>query len=98
MVRLGENVFLTGKLDPDAIRRTLQAFSSFKRTCEDLRVKKIVAFATSALREASDSEGFLRQVRVTTGINVRVISGKEEANLIAIGVLAHKHALKGRSP
>src|SRR5665213_29849 len=63
MVRLGQNLFLDGKLDPAAIRRTLQAFTSFQRTAQDLRVGKVVAFATSALREATDSEKLLSQIR-----------------------------------
>jgi exopolyphosphatase/guanosine-5'-triphosphate,3'-diphosphate pyrophosphatase len=97
MVRLGQNVFLDGKLDPAAIRRTLQAFTSFQRTAEDLQVRRIVAFATSALREAGDSDKFLNLIRSRTGIDVRVISGEEEAKLIAKGVLSNERSsTKGR--
>jgi exopolyphosphatase/guanosine-5'-triphosphate,3'-diphosphate pyrophosphatase len=95
MVRLGERVFLTGKLHRNAVRRTLQAFSSFQHTASDLRVGKIVAFGTSALREALDSEKLLKGIRSTVGIDVKVISGKEEAKLIAAGILSHESALKG---
>lgn len=60
MVRLGrDQVFLDGKLDPAAIRRTLQAFTSFRQTSMDLQASKIVAFGTSALREAGDSDKLL---------------------------------------
>ncbi len=53
MVRLGERVFTDGKLHRNAVRRTLQAFSSFKHTATDLpQVEKILAFGTSALRES----------------------------------------------
>lgn len=95
MVRLGESVFLTGKLHRNAVRRTLQAFSSFQHTASDLKVGKIVAFGTSALREATDSEKLLRGIRSTVGIDVKVISGKEEAKLIAAGILSHERSLKG---
>ncbi len=92
MVRLGQGVFIDGKLDPQAIRRTLQAFASFKHTAQVLHTNKIVAFGTSALREAVDSKRFLASVKAKTGIDLRVISGEEEARLIALGVLAHETA------
>ncbi len=95
MVRLGENVFLSGKLDSRAARRTLQALSSFKRRANELKVDKIVAFATSALRDASDAEVFIHKVRRNLGIEVHIISGKEEASLIAEGVLSREKHPKG---
>ncbi len=95
MVRLGENLFSGGKLDRNAVRRTLQAFSSFQHTATDLKVDKVVAFGTSALREASDGNMLLRGVRKAVGIDLRVISGNEEAKLIAAGVLANEARVKG---
>ena len=96
MVRLGQGVFVEGKLDHDAMRRTLHAFQSFQRTAQDLQADKIVAFGTSALREAADSERLLSQIRTRTGIDVRVISGVEEAKLIALGVISYEKATKGK--
>ncbi len=90
MVRLGQGVFTAGKLDPEAIRRTLEAFTSFKRTAQDLHANRTVAFGTSALREASDGDRLLTAIRRKTGIDISVISGTEEARLIAVGVLAHE--------
>src|ERR1700745_795533 len=66
MVRLGQGVFLEGKLADGAIRRTLQAFTSFQRTSSELLAKKVIAFGTSALREASDSERLLSLIRDRT--------------------------------
>jgi exopolyphosphatase/guanosine-5'-triphosphate,3'-diphosphate pyrophosphatase len=93
MVRLGENVFVNGKLDNKAIQRTLQTFLSFKRTCRDLKVDKLVAFGTSALREAEDSDRLLLPLRKKAGIDVRIISGREEAKLIAQGILKREKAV-----
>lgn len=95
MVRLGENLFTGGKLDRNAVRRTLQAFASFRHTADDLKADKIVAFGTSALREASDGETLLAGIRDAVGIDVRVISGREEARLIAAAVLANEKSAKG---
>lgn len=95
MVRLGQDVFLNGRLDPEAFKRTLEAFESFRQTSTDLGVNKIIAFGTSALREASDSQDLLDQIKKDTGIEVRVISGEEEALLIARGILSNEKPPKG---
>lgn len=96
MVRLGQGVFTLGKLNPEAIRRTLHAFVSFQRTATELRVDRMVAFGTSALREAADGNRLLSLIREKTGIEIRVISGVEEAKLIARGILKNEKPLKGR--
>lgn len=87
MIRLGQGVFLSGRVDPHATERALQAFTHFRRVAGSLRCRKIVAFGTSALREAHDSAALVEAVKAKTGIEIRVISGKEEAKLIALGVL-----------
>ncbi len=96
MIRLGQGVFSDGRLDRRAVLRALSAFRRFKRVSEELEADKIVAFGTSALRDAADSGRFIRMVRRETGIELRVISGSEEARLIALGVLANDPEKKGR--
>lgn len=96
MVRLGQGVFVDGKLDAEAQRRTLHAFESFSHTCSELRVDRTVAFGTSALREASDGTRLLEQIKEQSGIEVRVISGAEEAKWIARGILAHERETGGK--
>jgi exopolyphosphatase / guanosine-5'-triphosphate,3'-diphosphate pyrophosphatase len=95
MVRLGENVFTTGKLDSNAMRRTVQALTSFKRRADELKVDKVVAFATSALREASDGAVLIQRVRKRLGLKIHVISGAEEAALIAEGILSRETRPEG---
>ncbi len=95
MIRLGQGVFLSQKLDPEAIQRTLQAFISFRQTAKIFQTEKIIAFGTSALREASDADALLHLLRKKTSIEIRVISGEEEAQLIASGILSHLTTLKG---
>lgn len=96
MVRLGQGVFLRGALDSSAIRRTLQAFVRFKQVANHLRTEKVIAFGTSALREAEDRGRLLKLIRARTKIDVRVISGEEEAKLIALGILSNERVGKGR--
>ncbi len=95
MVRLGENVFISGKLDPKASRRTLQALSTFKKRAEELKTEKIIAFATSALRDASDAEDLIVKIRKTLRMDVHIISGREEATLIADAILNREKPPKG---
>lgn len=89
MVRLGQGVFLSGRLDRNAVRRTVHAFRHFRRVAAELHASRIVAFGTSALREAEDRDRFLETVRRRSGIELRVISGEEEARLIAQAVLGN---------
>lgn len=95
MVRLGQGLFETGRLHPDAIKRTLAALTTFKHWCDDLRADKTVAYATSALRSAEDSSSFVNQVARECGIGVDIISGKEEARLILAGILQDRRTRYG---
>ena len=96
MVRLGQDVFVRGSLNKNAIQRTLHAFLSFKKVGARFKVGKILAFGTSALREATDAQRILQAIQVKTGIEVRVISGQDEAKLIALGILSHEKLPKAR--
>jgi exopolyphosphatase/guanosine-5'-triphosphate,3'-diphosphate pyrophosphatase len=96
MVRLGHGVFLKGKVDPSATERTIHAFKHFKKIADRLKVDKMVAFGTSALREASDSDLLLKEIKVQSGIDVKIISGVEEAKLIALGILSNESMPAGK--
>lgn len=87
MVRLGQGLFVNGKLNPESKRRTLEAIRSFRATMDALAVNKTLAFGTAAMRDASDGEAFLEEIKESTGVDFRVITGAEEAALIAKGVL-----------
>jgi exopolyphosphatase/guanosine-5'-triphosphate,3'-diphosphate pyrophosphatase len=96
MVRLGQGVFIDGRLDESARQRTLQAFLSFRATARELDVQRIVAFGTSALRESVDGAKFISSLRKRTGIDIRIISGEDEARLIALGILKNEPKIQGR--
>jgi exopolyphosphatase/guanosine-5'-triphosphate,3'-diphosphate pyrophosphatase len=87
MVRLGQNLFLAGNLSEESKRRTLEAVVSFGETMSALEVDKVLAFGTAAMRDASDGESFLAEIKDQTGVDFRIISGIEEAGLIAQGIL-----------
>lgn len=87
MVRLGEGVFVSRRLEPDAIRRALTALKGFSETARRFQIDRMVAFGTSALREAKNQTQFIQQVRRETKIPLEVLSGEDEARLIALGLL-----------
>ena len=82
MVRLGSGGLGGRSLTEPAMLAALQALGKFTRLAESHDVDEIVAAATSAVREADNGREFLGAIRQRTGIQVRVISGTEEARLI----------------
>ena len=82
MVRLGAGGLGGRALTELTMRSALQALTKFRRLAESHEVDEVVAAATSAVREAENGREFLAAIRQRTGIEVRVISGTEEARLI----------------
>lgn len=82
MVRLGAGGLDGKSLTPTAMAAALQTLSKFKRLAESHKVDEIVAAATSAVREADNGGDFIADVSRRTGIQIRIIPGKEEARLI----------------
>ena len=86
-VRLGRDVFQTGKLNPQAVDAALKVLADFKKLADRFRVKSIRAVGTSALREASDSRTFIRRA-AKIGIALEILSEDEEARLISLGIMS----------
>ncbi len=83
MVRLGEGVDATGHLADAAIERAMDAFTTFRDRWRNLGLldSAVVLGATSAVRDAADRDRFLDRVReAAPGVDVRVLSGDEEAD------------------
>ena len=85
-VKLGKGGFAKRHLTEDAIARGLLAIESHINTAQEHGVESIVAFATSAVRDASNGADFVRQIQSDYGLQVQVISGNREAELICEGV------------
>jgi exopolyphosphatase/guanosine-5'-triphosphate,3'-diphosphate pyrophosphatase len=95
MVRLGARTLSRGKLSTSAMGRGLAALREYKRVAESTGAEKILAVATSAVREASNGEDFLESVGRELDIWPRAISGDEEARLIYLAALHSVH-LEGK--
>jgi len=88
LTRLGQGLLPDRLLQPVPIQRTLAVLEGYRRLADSHGATRIVAVGTSALREASNRQEFLRRARKETGLDVRVISGEEEARLTLRGVRA----------
>jgi exopolyphosphatase/guanosine-5'-triphosphate,3'-diphosphate pyrophosphatase len=87
-VRLGHEVFLSGKLARGAMEAAVQAIAVFRLQMEALGIGHYRAVATSATRESRNGEEFVARVRRETGIELEVITGSEEARLVYEAVKA----------
>jgi exopolyphosphatase / guanosine-5'-triphosphate,3'-diphosphate pyrophosphatase len=94
-VRLGQDVFSKGYLEEKTIQQTEEVFLRFKQMAQDYNVQELRAVATSAAREAANSDILVDRVFQTSGIEIKIISGEEEARLIHLAV-AHILNLKNK--
>jgi exopolyphosphatase/guanosine-5'-triphosphate,3'-diphosphate pyrophosphatase len=89
-VKLGEGGINNRTITPAAFERGLKALHEFKSLITEYAISKVFAFATSAIRGADNGPEFVSEVKNQTGIEINVISGEEEADLIFYGV---KHTI-----
>lgn len=85
-VRLGSEVFVSGKLTPASIGQACAALRDFRQAMDDAKVEAYRATATSAVREASNGSTLAERARREAGIELEVIEGIEEARLIQLAV------------
>jgi exopolyphosphatase/guanosine-5'-triphosphate,3'-diphosphate pyrophosphatase len=85
---LGRGVAIGGKLDKDGIVRALAALNRFRTLTRQIGAKQIFAVATAAAREAVNGPEFIDEAEKALGVNISVLTGKEEARYAALGVIA----------
>lgn len=85
---LGRNLHDTGRLDPEGIDQALLNIERFGVLLRAMGVARFDAIATAAVRDAEDGAEFAAEVERRCGFRVRVLSGAEEAELSALGVLS----------
>ncbi len=84
-VRFGYNGISSGEITREAMDRAIETMLSFKKSCKRFNVVP-QAFATSALRNAHNSEHIKEELMLATGIPIHVVSGENEAEYIYLGV------------
>ncbi len=85
-VKLGEGGINKNHIEPTPFKRGIKALKKHKKTIEKFGAEKIIAFATSAIRSAGNGQDFIKAAKEKTGIDVKIISGDKEAELIYYGV------------
>jgi exopolyphosphatase/guanosine-5'-triphosphate,3'-diphosphate pyrophosphatase len=95
VTRLGESVFETGVISPEAMANTIKALKRFHKAVQAHVVDSVRVVATSAMRDARNAEAFRAWVKSATGWTVEVISGLEEGRLIHLGVVTHEPGARG---
>ena len=90
-VRLGEGEFEDEEITPQAMERAAIVTKRFTDLARTFSSEEFVAVATSAAREASNQNELLHLLRQEAQIDLRVISGREEARLIYLGVASGTH-------
>jgi exopolyphosphatase/guanosine-5'-triphosphate,3'-diphosphate pyrophosphatase len=85
ITRLGQGVDATGELHPEAIERVLAVLSAYRRVMDELEPVAARAVATSALRDAANSEEFLDRAEEVLGVRPQVLGGDEEGRLSFAG-------------
>ena len=88
-VRLGHDVFLTGRLTPEAMDAATAAMLRFRSRLDALQIEHYRAVATSAMRESRNGAELVERVRREARIELEVITGNEEARLVYLAV-AHR--------
>ncbi len=81
-LRLGFDVFETGRIGDIKIEKFLKTIESYRLLLDVYEVKHLKACATSAMRDASNAKEILQLVKEKTGIGIDVISGQDEAKYI----------------
>ena len=81
-LRLGFDVFEKGEISPERAQMLIKTIQSYKLLLEVYDVKHYISVATSAMRDALNAKQVLQQVKKDTGIDIKVISGEEEASFI----------------
>lgn len=88
MVRLGEGEFIKHRLRNEAMDRTILVLERFAEMARSLGAEEIFAVATSATRDAENRDVFIERVRKEAKVDLKVISGLEEARLIYLGIVS----------
>lgn len=85
---LGRGIVSTGKLDPEAVTRSMEEFRRFRSLSEQAGAERIHVLATAAAREAGNGPDFIRRAQDVLKTEIRVLSGREEAYYAGLGVIS----------
>ena len=88
LCRLGEGLAQTGAIRTENFRRTVEAVRRFRAIADAMGVTRLDATATEAMRRASNGDALRRAITEASGLEIRILSGAEEAYHAALGVIS----------
>lgn len=94
-VRLGENLAVSGMISPAAFSRAVDAMAHIRKLIDGFKVADVEAVATSAMRSAGNGGELVQLLSRELGREVRIISGEEEAELVALSA-RHNFDMSGK--
>ena len=90
VTRLGRGVDTSGQLAGEAIEEVCRTVALYVEAYEWLKVERVNAIATSAVRDAENSGAFIAELRERFGLDARILAGDEEAGLVYLGATADR--------
>ena len=91
ITRLGQGVDATGRLAQEAMDRVAEAIAVYREVIDRLGADRVVALATSAMRDAENGPEFRDYLKQRFGIDAQTISGDEEARLTFLGATSNRN-------
>ena len=95
ITRLGQGVDATGRLAEEAMDRVANAVADYREVIDRLSADRVVAVATSAVRDAENGTAFRELLQERFDVDARTISGDEEARLTFLGATAGRKDADG---
>jgi exopolyphosphatase / guanosine-5'-triphosphate,3'-diphosphate pyrophosphatase len=92
VTNMGRGVDHTGLICSEAIEDVCSVVADYKARYEEMGAERLIAIATSAVRDAVNGEAFIAELRERFGIDARLLTGEEEAHLTYLGATAQRPA------
>lgn len=86
-LRLGNDVFSTGLIQADTRLSLIDVFKKMAKLNRKYKAQKVIALATSAMRDAKNNRSIISEIKRITKIQVKTITGQTEAELIRLSIL-----------
>jgi len=90
VTNMGRGVDHTGMICSDAVEDVCSVIADYKARYEEMGAERVMAIATSAVRDAVNGEAFIAELRERFELDARMLTGEEEAHLTYLGATAHR--------
>jgi exopolyphosphatase/guanosine-5'-triphosphate,3'-diphosphate pyrophosphatase len=90
VTNMGRGVDHTNLICADAVEDVCRVIADYMARYEEMGAERVMAIATSAVREAANGEAFIAELRERFALDTRLLTGEEEAHLTYLGATAHR--------